>query len=128
MKVFMERHREQLQDAAEMLIQFQAGLRGFISFSHACFVYYMNVKKHKDKVLEFLEKLSSGAGLSKGDPILVLLKRMRDLKGDRHKITSEEKIAFIIMVWNAFLTGDEIKVLRWRSQVDQFPRFANVEE
>jgi hypothetical protein len=120
---YMHLHRERLAAAAAVAVTFQKGIRTLLPLSHACFVYYMNVEQHPDKALEFLEKLATGAGLHKDDAILLFRKRMTDLKGEKHTVLKGHKIALLIKAWNAFLANKPISLLRWKSDVETFPRF-----
>jgi hypothetical protein len=63
---------------------------------------------------EFFDKLASGAGLEKGDPILKLRARLTE---PRHKATKNQRVmtmALAIKVWNAWRNGETITVLAWK--------------
>lgn len=128
LRLYMERNRERLTTAVSTTVKFRTGIVKLIPLSHAAFVYYMNMEAHSRQALEFLEKLSSGAGLHKGDSLLLFRQRMTDLVGEKHKLRQDDKLALIIKTWNAFLAGKPIALLRWKRDVEAFPRFDQVAE
>lgn len=123
LRAYMDRNREALTSAVDAVLKVQTGIRKLIPLSHAAFVYYMNASAHGDRALEFLEKLSTGAGLHKGDAVLLFRQRMTDLIGEKHVLRQMDKLALIIKTWNAFLVNKPLGVLRWKSDVEPFPRF-----
>jgi hypothetical protein len=77
---------------------------------------------------EFFEKLSTGEGLRRGNPILLL----RDKLADKEKGRTQEVIAALtIKSWNAFLAGEELTPhhLRYRTGKggEELPKILGVE-
>lgn len=58
-----------------------------------------------DAAVTFLDKLSTGAGLEQGSPILALINRQRRIQREGFKISNREMLAFYIQSWNAWREG-----------------------
>jgi hypothetical protein len=54
---------------------------------------------------EFAEKLTSGAGLDTGNPILTLRERLDRIRNQGVKTSDRDVIAFFIIAWNAWRDG-----------------------
>lgn len=54
---------------------------------------------------EFFASLASGAGLSEGDPILALDKRLRRIRKEGFRVTNRDVLALFILAWNAWRDG-----------------------
>ena len=63
---------------------------------------------------DFFVKLESGAGLVKGDAILLLRSRMLDARGSQVKPSDALVAALQIKAWNAYRQGRPMFVLGWR--------------
>lgn len=64
---------------------------------------------------DFFDKLTSGAGLDSGHPILALRKRYADDSAAKGGRPISHVAAETIKVWNAYRDGLAIKTLRWTS-------------
>lgn len=73
-----------------------------------------------DEAPEFFEKLQKGDMLPSSSPIYLLRSRMIADKQSKAKLPSREVLALLVKTWNAYITGQKIKVLRW-SQDEAFP-------
>jgi len=124
LRVYMDRNRDRLTNAVSAAMKHRNGIVKLIPISHAAFAYYMNAEAHAPQAETFLERLSTGAGLKKGDSLLLFRQRMTDIIGEKHKLRQTDKLALIIKTWNAFLADKTIAVLRWKSDVEAFPRFS----
>ena len=122
-KEFLSRNRDQLQAAAKTTTLLQKGIRRLVPLSHVCFLFYKNCESHEKQACDFIEKLSSGANLRNGDPVLLFRNRMDALKGSRHQLLQSEKLALLIKTWNAFLCSRSLGVLKWNSASEPFPTF-----
>ena len=80
--------------------------------SIGAFVHIMAAKTDKRKADRFIELLGSGEGLVSGSPVLLLRKRMIGLKGSKHMIRSDEKLALTIKAWLAFKHDRELGTLK----------------
>lgn len=71
----------------------------------------------------FFEKLSSGASLVEGHPVLVLRNQMLKSfsnSGNKSLILGAYRFALAIKAWNAYRRGGSIKMLRWQDG-ENFP-------
>lgn len=68
----------------------------------------------------FLDDLVTGAGLSFGDPVLLLRNRLIENRRSKARLQKRYIAALTIKTLNARLSGSEPKVLRW-SATEDFP-------
>lgn len=89
--------------------------------SHAIMLYWIvknTVPQAKDL---FFRRLQNGSELNAENPILLLRnKGMSNPKASDFR-TSRDQIGNLIKVWNAWLTNDKIKTLRFSSGTEAFP-------
>ncbi len=84
---------------------------------------------HDDKKAEdFFEKLATGVGLKKEDPVRTLREKLLGAQG-KQRIGQYECAALTIKAWNAFLTGEELGMLRFRTgkNGEKFPQIVGVQ-
>lgn len=83
-------------------------------------MHYLFAQKSHQMAGEFFGKLSSGAGLDDGNPILVLRQRAISWKSNNVKVEAYEVMVFFVRAWNAFVKGASIQHLRFNG-TEQFP-------
>jgi hypothetical protein len=74
---------------------------------------------------QFFESLVTGAGLSVGDPVLVLRETLSRYNKDRAPLSAVRVTAFLVKAWNAFREGQRISILRWSpggAKPEAFPK------
>lgn len=78
-------------------------------------LYYKFRQIDPSRADEFLEKLSIGAGLEKGDAILVLRNTVKRLRDINHgvQISPRYVAAITIKAWNKWIQGDKAGLLRY---------------
>lgn len=121
---YLKRNHDLLQSAVNFTLSHSKGLRSLMPLSHPCFLYYYACEKQAAKSADFIEKLADGAGLSKGDPILMFRNRMQALAGEKHRLTTLNRLAILIKTWNACVNGKPLGVLRWSQEIEVFPKIA----
>lgn len=121
LRLYMDRNEERLKAAVETANHFQKGIVRLLPFSHAAWIYYMTAPASNGKASDFIERLATGAGLHKGDALLLFRSRMQDLIGEKHKLTKSDRLALLIKTWNSFASGRQLGTLKWNSEVEQFP-------
>ncbi len=84
--------------------------------SVATFTYHEMVKKDEKEAKVFLDKMAYGIELPKGDPVLALRSRLREIEKNRMSIKSTTLVALVFRTWNAWRT---------REQMAQIPIFSN---
>lgn len=82
--------------------------------SVSCFLHYLFNKKDHNKADEFFEKLASGEGFKRKDPIRLLRDRLLFNKTEAVKMERLYKIAIAIKAWNVFRQDGEMTRLTWR--------------
>ena len=128
LRLFLDRHRDDLDAAVVAALRHRKGIWKLIPISHAAFAFYMTAGANRDRAQEFLEKLSTGVGLQKGDGLLLFRARMQDLIGHKHKLLQVDKLALLIKTWNAFIGKRPMGTLKWNREVETFPRFEEAEK
>ena len=77
-------------------------------------LYYRFSQIDADDADDFFIKLRDGAGLERGNPILVLRQKLLDLKSSTNRRASSVLMgALTIKAWNAYRNGEKVKLLRW---------------
>lgn len=66
--------------------------------------YYELMKVDDQKAQEFFERLTDGANLPGGSPILALRDRLRTLRNDRTFLPDEALFSLVFRTWNAWRT------------------------
>lgn len=121
LRLYMQRRRDALMVSAGATSRLAAGLKKLVPLSHVTFLYYMTFEPCPEKAMEFVDKLSTGTGLKKGDAILLFRDRMNGMVGEKHILRTSHRIALLIKTWNAFLDNKPIHLLRWKSDSEVFP-------
>ncbi len=99
-----------LRESAQKIV----GARVILSASIAMFLHYVFSEKNAEQADVFFEKLGSGEGFKKKDPIRVLRDRLAFNKVEAVKMERKYKIAIIIKAWNVFRQNGELTRLTWR--------------
>lgn len=75
---------------------------------------FFAAKKDRDLALWFVERVGDGAGLTVGDPILALRKRIAaDRVASKH-MSAKSIMALLITAWNLLRRGKTCSFLAWR--------------
>ncbi len=122
LRLYMERNRDKLNDAVAVTVSRRKGLTKLIPLSHPGFLYFVTSEAQNGRATEFLDKLATGAGLKKGDSLLLFRQRMTDLIGEKHALKQDQKLALLIKTWNAYIHDKPLGTLRWKSDVEAFPQ------
>lgn len=64
------------------------------------------------RAYRFINQLITGAGLSEGDPILALDRRLRNIRRSGVRVTQREYLAYFIKAWNAWAMGERLTRLQ----------------
>lgn len=87
-----------------------------ISGRVASTLYYVFSKIDKEDAEHFFDKLWTGEGLGRGNPILVLRNQLISLKeGSKATVNMTFVTALTIKAWNKFRDGDDCSLLRFRT-------------
>jgi hypothetical protein len=117
-------HHPKLVESTESIAEISA-LKEILSPSVAVFSHYLFGLADKDYRDLFFDALASGAGLEESSPVLKLrnlaLRQRANSEKQRNALPQEWILAITIKAWNAFVTGKEIRVLKW-SIDESFPR------
>ena len=85
-------------------------------------IYYLTNTGGYDRnyVLAFFESICS---LDDGDiqPANMLRKRILREKLSNVKLTTSQLFAFICIAWNAYITGKELKIIRFNDKIEEYP-------
>ena len=111
-----------------------ARLNKHMTVSAASAAYFLAIKAgvKRELVDEFFDSMFSGTGENwvKGNPILQLREMFANAYKSRRKLTREEQLALFIKAFNAWVRGDQVRGLAFRTKVsstgaapEAFPRF-----
>lgn len=89
--------------------------------------HYLGSLVCKETADRFLEDLISGAGLTTGDPVLLLRNRLIENKKSKARLVKTYIAALTIKAFNARLTGVPIKQLRWTTDGRNTEEFPEIE-
>lgn len=109
---FVRKH-PYIQLAAEAAVNYSAKGIGLSRGSLAGVFFLANESsQYSSEVISFMEGLSSGIGLWKGDPRLTLRNWLLTRKTSIGAITTEEHFCAAVKVWNAFAQGKKLHNIR----------------
>jgi hypothetical protein len=81
------------------------------------------------RAFTFFSKLTSGAGLEEGDPILALDRRLRNIRRLGQKVSQRELLALFIKAWNGWVLGDRmLKIQVSNITEENFPQLVAVSD
>lgn len=83
--------------------------------------YVISRVNPKGRVEEFFDGLISGAIGDRRDPRLVLKRNVERAARERERANAALHLALVIKTWNAWVEGEEIRVLSWR-RTESMPR------
>lgn len=102
-----------------------------VSIGMGACLYYEMTKIDPDSASDFWRKLASGLDIHEEHPVYVLRSRL-----EKNAISTTVKLenlticAFIIKAWNAYIRGDDMKILRWTrggANAEEFPELETPE-
>lgn len=79
--------------------------------SIAAMTFYELLKVDSDAAVEFFDRLSDGANLPTGSPILALRARARALRGERARLPDEALVSMVFRTWNAWRKNRRLTLL-----------------
>jgi hypothetical protein len=89
--------------------------RGLASPRVMAFCYYLFSTQNPELAELFFDRLASGAGLSKYDPVYQLRERLRTNSAGKAKLPLLEIVALFFKAWGAYRNGRLVKCLRWNN-------------
>lgn len=119
---YLETHRVELEGAAHQTVKHRKGIEKLTPMGRVAFIVFRQGTEHPSEMSDFLDKLSTGIGLKKGDAILLYRNRMLELIGNRNRLSGPEHFALLIKTWNAHLSHTPLGVLKWNKETEAFPR------
>lgn len=119
-------HPKMAQSATFAMRHF--GNKPVIPGSQAAVLHYLlSTNGYEAEVEEFLSRISDGASLPTGSPMLFLRDRMTADAKAKAKLPRYQIFALVIKAWNAFHRGESVKILRWsEGGGEPFPQIAGV--
>jgi hypothetical protein len=106
---FSRNHSERLTDSAA----FVAKNTSYAPISVLGAWHYLMFEKNREDAAKFIEDLSTGAGLVKGDPVHALRERLIQSKGSRiNRINSGAVFALGLNMWNDRRKGIKRQVIK----------------
>jgi hypothetical protein len=93
-----------------------------IGNSHISGMYWVFSEINQEDADKFFELYAGGGNPPKSHPVSVLRELLITDMGSMKKYPPKEKLAFLILAWNAFREKRQVKVLRYNSQIESFPK------
>lgn len=94
------------------------GKPSIIGFCH--FVTSQNAD-YADKANSFWEFVQTGLNMSEGHPAHTLREKMVRIKTGKVKTEPEEELAYVFKAWNYFVSGKELRSIRYERGREVFP-------
>ena len=88
----------------------------------AVWVHYRAYQIDSDRADAYFADLSTGSGLTEGDPALAVRNWFTGNLASKRKATLEHCAAILIKGWNKMCQGDSWKNAIWKTTVEEFPR------
>ena len=88
--------------------------------------YMMRTVHGSDKASDFFSSLADGTAPEKNHPVARLRQRLTENLAAKAKLPTTEVAALTIKAWNQYVTGGEIRQLRWRTEGDKAELFPKV--
>lgn len=109
-----------LSASLDFCTAFKSDWIGLLPASQVAFVHHRAKRTAtRDLADEFVEGLATGIGLQRGDPRLALRNRLFKIARDPLiRTTAFVKVLFLIKVWNAWVRGEKLGVLRLGGKTD----------
>ena len=117
----------ELLDVVEMSPGFEEALRAvgvckqLITPSQLTWLYYLARQEDPDKADAFIRGIAYGEMLTKTSPIYQLRLRLITGKSQGYHPGPREMQALFIKTWNAYLRGEQMKLLQWQTPRETFP-------
>ena len=85
--------------------------------SHMALAYCLIGRKtaHRDLMNSFFESVRTGCNIDMKHPIMTLRNRLLDNRLGVRALSVQETIAAYIRVWNAYVRGKDLTVIRWNA-------------
>jgi hypothetical protein len=100
--------------------------RGLASPRAMTLCYYLFSAQNPELAEHFFERLASGAGLTKHDPVYLLRERLRTNSAGKAKLPLLEIVALFFKAWIAYRNGKPVKCLRWNNTGANPERFPEI--
>jgi hypothetical protein len=88
--------------------------RSVLAPSTEVYLHYRFASVNEEKANEFFLRLADGAGLPVDSPVYRLRERLLRHHGSKEKLSRIDMMAFTIIAWNYFYSGQTVKSLLWR--------------
>ena len=108
------------QDAANLSMQWYNKFSKVLAPSYFGGVYAFLKDINPEKSYNFCEQIASGVGIE-NNAIILLRKRLVEDRISTSKLTISYKIALFIKAWNAFVSNNNIKCLRYNPSIENYP-------
>jgi hypothetical protein len=95
---------------------YHSGMQGGVGLWAILMTLFLRL--HAEQAEQSAEHLTTGAGLQRGHPLLVLRDRLLGSQRDQYSTLSgrEALVAIAIKAWNAWREGKALQALTWRAE------------
>jgi hypothetical protein len=121
---YVDQHSEVIEGVRLGDRIYHSGIQGGIGLWAIAMTLFLRLNAQQAE--EFAEHLTSGAGLHRGHPLLMLRNRLLGSQRDQYSTLSgrEALVAITIKAWNAWREGRTLQTLSWRAdgrRAEPFP-------
>jgi hypothetical protein len=121
---YVEHHSEIIEGVRLGDRIYHSGIQGGIGLWAIAMTLFLRLNAQQAE--EFAEHLTTGAGLHRGHPLLMLRNRLLGSQRDQYSTLSgrEALVAIAIKAWNAWREGRTLQTLSWRAdgrRAEPFP-------
>ena len=97
-------------------IRIASKVRKLLPISMGASSHYLFHQKDSDMADAFFSKLTSGEGLSKGNPVYTLREELQNNRGQAAKLRPIVIVVYTRLAWNAMRVGKKLRKLDWDSK------------
>jgi len=116
--------RGDIRDSVEITEQLRSQCKTkILKPSVGAAAHFIGHQLRQRKTEQFIESLYMGTDLYKESPILVLREKLLRAKTTEGTLLKEEEFAWVIKAWNAFVAGENVRVIRWERGKEAYPSF-----
>lgn len=129
---FLNEHIPTIRDSVRKMVGMTKQFTGVYSVGHAAGFHYLFSIDDPDAADRFFKDLANGEGITRSDPVFRLRARMLE-NNRKHrqygpKLPDRMVWALTIKAWNATVSGEVLRTLRWSAGSEKFPAILRISE
>jgi len=118
-------NKDFIDDVILLAGRFYANFQQVLEFFDVALFIYLLKKKHGQKGFEFMRQLCQGTEVSHETIIFLRNKLIANRMNNKAKMTVKTRRAFIIKTFNAYITNNSVRIIKYNSDREDFPTIKN---